>query len=56
MTKHLARIGRYTILTLLTLLASGVMWWVSRKSNEDDAFAAGGRSCRPRSPRSRGRS
>lgn len=42
MTKHLARIGRYTILTVLTLLASGVMWWVSRKSNENDLFAAGG--------------
>ncbi|QDT68400.1 Antibiotic efflux pump periplasmic linker protein ArpA precursor [Planctomycetes bacterium MalM25] len=42
MTKHLARLGRFVLLIAITVLAGGVMWWVSRKSNEADPFAAGG--------------
>lgn len=41
MTKFLARVGHYTFLVLLTIVACGVMWWVSRKADESDVFAAG---------------
>lgn len=40
MTHRLARIGRFAFLILLTVVACGVMWWVSRKSDEADVFAA----------------
>lgn len=38
MTKLLARVGRYTFLVALTVVACGVMWWVSQKSNEAEAL------------------
>lgn len=41
MTKFLARVGHYTFLVLLTIVACGVMWWVSQKADESDVFAAG---------------
>lgn len=41
MTKFLARVGHYTFLVLLTVVACGVMWWVSRKADDTDVFAAG---------------
>lgn len=39
MTKLLARVGRYTFLVALTVVACGVMWWVSQKSNEANALS-----------------
>lgn len=41
MTKFLARVGHYTFLVALTIVACGVMWWVSRKADDTDVFAAG---------------
>lgn len=40
MTHRLVRLGRFTFLVLLTVVACGVMWWASRKSDEADALAA----------------
>ncbi|QDV77924.1 efflux RND transporter periplasmic adaptor subunit [Botrimarina mediterranea] len=40
MTHRLVRLGRFTFLVLLTLVACGVMWWSSRKTDEADAIAA----------------
>lgn len=39
MTKFLVRLGRYAMLIGLTLVASVVMWWVSRKADTPDALA-----------------
>lgn len=41
MVKKLARVFRYAILTALTAMAIGVMWWVSRKADDVDPFAEG---------------
>lgn len=40
MTKFLARVGHYAFLVALTIVCCGVMWWVSRKNQEVDVFAA----------------
>ena len=40
MTHRLVRLGRFTFLVLLTIVACGVMWWTSRRMDEADALAA----------------
>jgi RND family efflux transporter MFP subunit len=40
MTHRLVRLGRFTILVLLTIFACAVMWWTSRRLDEADALAA----------------
>lgn len=40
MTHRLVRMGRFTFLVLLTVVACGVMWWSARKTDEADAIAA----------------
>ena len=41
MTRWALRIGRFAFLVVITLVASGVMWWVSRKGDDGGGIGSG---------------